>query len=90
MKVYAIQNIKTGLFLSEGKALKRTRAIFSNIPRLFIKKQSATAAMNAWALGVWHHSIDEYGEGEGPQPPNKIPEDRIKEDLKVVETEINF
>lgn len=92
MKIYAIKNIKTGLYLSNGKAMARTKASFSEIPRLFNKKQAASSALNCWLLGVWHNHIDFEGQLEGPCPPDKTPDDRnnMKEDLKIVEADVEF
>jgi hypothetical protein len=92
MKIYAIQNINTKLFLSEGKRLARTSADFSDKPRLFNNKRAATNAMTCWVLGIWRNKIDDYGEQEGPSPPDKIPNDRKENSqfLKVVEAEVEF
>lgn len=70
MKVYAIKNIQTGLFLENTKSLSKTRAKFSNKnPRLFTQKRAATNALNCWLLGPWIQKIDYEGYPEGPQPP---------------------
>jgi len=92
MKIYAIKNTNSGLYLSEGKALAKTAAKFSDKPRLFNNKRAATNAMNCWVLGIWRNSIDSYGEQEGPCPPDKAPDDRkeVAQYLKVVEAEVNF
>lgn len=84
MIIYAIRNKNTKLYLSEGKALSRTNARFSNVPRWFNKSAAAKNALNCWVLGIWRNSIDSYGKQEGPQPPNKKPDDRNKEDLEIV------
>lgn len=92
MKIYAIQNTNTGLFLSEGKYYNRTSAKFSKSPRLFNNKRGATNAMNCWKLGTWMNKIDSFGENLGPEPPLEIPNDRklVAEYLKVVEAEAEF
>ena len=92
MKIYAIQNTSTNLFLSEGKPMARTIAKFTDKPRLFNNKRSATMALNCWILGRWSNKIDFEGQPEGPCPPDKIPDDRkeVAEFLKVVEAEVEF
>lgn len=92
MKVYAIKNIQTGLFLENGKPLAKTNAKFSNKnTRLFTEKRAATNAMNCWLLGPW---TQKYYDGvpEGPIPPKKIPDDRkeVAPYLKVVMAECIF
>lgn len=91
MKIYAIRNKHTKLFLENGKPMAKTRAIFSNKnTRLFTKKAAATNALECWSLGVWHNRTDAYGEQEGPEPPNTIPPDRNKAHLEVVEADVEF
>jgi len=92
MKIYAIQNIETKLFLEPGKAMARSRAKFGNSPRLFTKKSAASNALNCWLAGVWHNHVDFEGQPEGPMPPEKAPEDRanVASILKIVEAEVNF
>ena len=92
MKIYAIRNVKDGLYLSEGKALAKTAAKFSDKPRLFNNKRAATNAMNCWILGIWRNKVDIYGEQEGPCPPDIVPDDRkeVAEFLKIVEAEVDF
>jgi len=92
MKVYAIKNIQTGLFLENGKPLAKTNAKFSNKnTRLFTEKRAATNTLNCWKLGVWRQKYYD-GEGQGPEPPKNIPDDRkqVAEFLKVVEADIEF
>ncbi len=92
MKVYAIKNIQTGMFLENGKSMSRTSAKFSNKnTRLFTEKRAATNTMNCWLLGPWTQKYYE-GEGQGPEPPDKIPDDRkeVAPYLKVVEADIEF
>lgn len=90
MFAYAIRNKITGLYLENGRVLKRTIAEFGTVPRLFNKKGAATNAMKAWVQGVWTQSYDpEWGpEGPEPPPPSKKPEDRKLEDLEVVTFEL--
>lgn len=92
MKIYAIKNIQTGLYLSNGKAMARTRAKFDSKPRLFNTKSAASNALSCWLLGVWGNHVDYEGNQDGPTPPNKVPDDRkeIAEFLKVVEAEVKF
>lgn len=92
MKIYAIKNIQTGLFLENGKPMARTNAKFSNKnTRLFTEKRAATNTLNCWLLGVWTQKYYD-GESNGPEPPIKIPEDRkeVAPFLKVVEADIEF
>lgn len=93
MKVYAIKNIQTGLFLENGRAFNKTIAKFSNKnTRLFAEKRAATNAMNCWLLGPWLRHYDSYDELSLPMPPKNIPDDRkqVAEFLKVVEADIEF
>lgn len=90
MKIYVIKNKTTGLFLSSGKPNRRTRAGFSNKPRLFNDKGAATNAMKCWAAGIWSVHFDYEGQPDGPVPPNKQPIDRKLEDLEVVDGEVEF
>lgn len=89
MKIFAIKNIHTGLFLENGPKMKKTRAKFSTKPRLFLRKADAVNCMKCWCMGIWHQEYYE-GEGSGPMPPDKKPEDRKLEDLIIVETECEF
>lgn len=90
MKIYAIRHKTNGLFLSDGKALAKTRAALSNKPRLFKRRCDAKNALNCWVMGVWSNRIDSYGETDGPEPPMKKPDDRNKEDFEIVEAECDF
>ncbi len=92
MKIYAIKNIQTGLYLSNGKAMARTRAKFDSKPRFFNNKAAASNALSCWLLGVWENHVDCEGIQDGPMPPNSAPNDRkeIAEFLKVVEAEVEF
>ena len=86
MKIYAIQNIETKLFLEAGKSMARTRAKFGSKPRLFNTKHAASNALSCWILGNW-------GSDEGyPVPPVNISKDRaeIAPYLKIVEAEVEF
>jgi len=90
MKIYAIRHKMNGLFLSDGKALAKTRAALSNKPRLFKRKCDAKNALNCWIMGIWSNRINSYGETDGPQPPMKKPDDRNKEDFEIVEADCIF
>jgi len=93
MKIFAIKNIQTGLFLENGKPMSKTSAKFSNKnTRLFTEKRAATNALNCWLLGKWTQEFDHEGYPSGPVPPDKIPEDRKEVSLllKIVEAEIIF
>jgi len=79
-----------GLFLSNGRPNRRTRAPFTTKPRLFNDKGAATNAMKCWALGAWSVHFDFEGQPDGPEPPNKKPDDRKLEDLEVVMGIVNF
>lgn len=51
MKVYAIRNKETGLFLENGKSMAKSRAKFSNKnTRLFTNRAAASNALSCWVL----------------------------------------
>lgn len=87
LKIYAVRNKLTKLFLSKGKSRTQTAASFSNKPRLFTTSSGAKNAMNAWSKGIWQIGYTNTLEGPeygGPEPPKNKPEDRKLEELEVV------
>ena len=90
MKIYVIRNKTNNLFLSNGKPNRRSRAPFTDKPRLFNNKTAATNAMKCWAAGEWSVHFDPEGQPDGPMPPIKPPNDRKLDDLEVVTGEVEF
>ncbi len=88
MKIYAIRKKNTELFISQAKGSANTSATLSKNPRLFVKRGSATQALDCWCMGKW--SMRWEGDYYGlPEPPDKKPIDRDKNDFEIVEATID-
>lgn len=87
---FVLREISTGRLLPADKVATRAEFDAPGPPRLFTSRQAASNALNCWRMGHWYHSVDSYGESEGPMPPDpaKPWAAKIIEQRKAVEVEI--
>lgn len=66
--MFMIVNLDTGERLPVAKCASRAEFSATKPPRLFARKSDAINALACWNEGIWFHSVDSYGESEGPMP----------------------